>query len=62
MRSHGRVAMQVGSIKSMLGLVLGLVASLLITSVGISKAKPAGGPTVENAFGSGKGNRTGDAK
>jgi ketosteroid isomerase-like protein len=42
--------MQVGSIKSMLGLVLGLVASLLITSVGISKAKPAGGPTVENAL------------
>jgi len=50
MRSHGRVAMQVGSIKSMLGLVLGLVASLLITSVGISKAKPAGGPTAENAL------------
>ena len=42
--------MQVGSIKSMLGLVLGLVVSLLITSVGISKAKPAGGPTAENAL------------
>jgi ketosteroid isomerase-like protein len=42
--------MQVGSIKSMLGLVLGLVVSLLITSVGISKAKPAGRPTAENAL------------
>jgi ketosteroid isomerase-like protein len=50
MRSHGRAAMQVGSIKLMLRLVLGLVVSLLITSVGISKAKPAGGPTAENAL------------
>ena len=50
MRSHGRAAMRVGSIKSMLGLVLGLVVSLLITSVGISKVKPAGGPTAENAL------------
>jgi ketosteroid isomerase-like protein len=50
MRLHGSAAMQVGSIMSRLGLLLGLMLSLLITSVAISEAKPAGGPTVENAL------------
>jgi ketosteroid isomerase-like protein len=50
MRSHGCAAMQVGSIISMLGLVLGLVVSLLITSVAIAEAKAAGGPAAENAL------------
>ena len=50
MRSHGCAAMQVGSIKSTLGLVLGLVVGLLIASIAMSKAKPAGGPTAENAL------------
>ena len=50
MRFHGYAAMQVGSIMSMLGLVLGLMVSLLITSVAISEAKPAVGPTAENAL------------
>ena len=46
MRLQGSAATQVGSIMSTLGLVLGLMLSLLITSVAISEAKPAGGPTV----------------
>ena len=50
MRLHGYAAMQVGSIRSILGLALGLIVSLLITSVGISEAKPAGEPTAENAL------------
>ena len=50
MRLHGSAATQVGSIMSTLGLVLGLMLSLLITSVAISEAKPAGGPTAENAL------------
>lgn len=50
MRLHGRAAMQAGSIMSILGLVVGLLASLLITSVTISAAKPVDGPTVENAL------------
>jgi len=35
---------------SMLGLMFGLMVSLLTTSVAISEAKPAGGPTAENAL------------
>jgi ketosteroid isomerase-like protein len=50
MRLHGSAAMQVRSIMSRLGLLLGLMLSLLITSVAISEAKPAGGPTAENAL------------
>ena len=50
MRLHGRATMKVGSIRSILGLVLGLMVSFLITSVAISEAKPAGGPTAENAL------------
>jgi len=42
--------MQLGSIMSMLGLMFGLMVSLLTTSVAISEAKPAGGPTAENAL------------
>jgi hypothetical protein len=43
-------AMRVDSVMSMLGLVLGLVVGLLFASVAISKAKPVGGPTAENAL------------
>ena len=50
MRLQRCAAMQVGSIMSMSGLVLGLMVSLLTTPVAISKAKPAGGPTAENAL------------
>ena len=50
MRSHGYAAMRVGSIMATLGLVLGLVVGLLFTSVAISRAKPAGGPTAEYAL------------
>ena len=50
MRLQRCAAMQVGSIMSMSGLVLGLMVSLLTTTVAISKAKPAGGPTAENAL------------
>jgi ketosteroid isomerase-like protein len=50
MRSHGCAVMRAASIMAMLGLVLGLVVGLLFTSVAISKAKPVGGPTAENAL------------
>lgn len=50
MRLHGCAAMRAGSIMSMLGVVLGLMVSLLIPSVAISEAKPAVGPTAENAL------------
>jgi ketosteroid isomerase-like protein len=50
MRSHGCATMRVGSIMAMLGLVLGLVVSVFITSVAVSEAKPAVGPTAENAL------------
>lgn len=50
MRLRGCAAMQAGSIMSMAGLVFGLMVSLLTTSVAISDAKPAGGPTAENAL------------
>ena len=50
MRSHGYAAMRVGSITATLGLVLGLVVGLLFTSAATSRAKPAGGPTAENAL------------
>lgn len=49
MRLQRCTAMRVGSIMSMSGLVLGLMVSLLTTPVAISKARPAGGPTAENA-------------
>jgi ketosteroid isomerase-like protein len=50
MESHGYAAMRVGSITATLGLVLGLVVGLLFTSAATSRAKPAGGPTAENAL------------
>jgi ketosteroid isomerase-like protein len=50
MRSHGCATRRVGSIMAMLGLVLGLVVSVFITSVAVSEAKPAAGPTAENAL------------
>jgi ketosteroid isomerase-like protein len=50
MRLRRCAAMQLGSIMSMLGLMFGLMVSLLTTSVAISEAKPAGGPTAENAL------------
>jgi ketosteroid isomerase-like protein len=50
MRFHRCAAMQVDSIMLMSRLVLGLMVSLLTTSVAISEAKPAGGPTAENAL------------
>ena len=50
MESHGYAAMRVGSITATLGLVLGLVVGLLFSSVATSRAKPAGGPTAENAL------------
>src|SRR5580658_4941675 len=50
MRSHGYATMRVGSVMAMLGLVLGLVVSVFITCVAVSEAKPAAGPTAENAL------------
>jgi ketosteroid isomerase-like protein len=50
MRLKKCAAMQAGSVISIFGLVLGLVVGLLFASVAISKAKPVGGPTAENAF------------
>jgi hypothetical protein len=47
MRSHGCAAMRLGSIMAVLGLML--VVGLLFASVATSKAKPAEGPTAENA-------------
>jgi len=48
MRSHGCAVRRAASIMAMLGLVL--VVGLLFTSVAISKAKPVGGRTAENAL------------
>jgi ketosteroid isomerase-like protein len=42
--------MQPGSIMLISGLMFGLMVSLLTTSVAISGAKPAGGPTAETAL------------
>jgi hypothetical protein len=50
MRSHGCAAMRQGPIMGVLGLVLGLVVGLLFASVATTKAKPAEGPTAENAL------------